>query len=141
MERRDLSTAWLLLGYCTILRVVVCNVRLFMTYSLLRIGILDGFYCVHTKMDRSSICPRQVWCSYASGKAMILQQVPLLPSIKLKQHSAAVFYYIFFFLLASPFLDSSHIGTATFSKQVATTSFPMSALLTAGTFFVKVKKI
>ena len=42
----------------------------------------------------------------ASGKAMILQQVPLLPSMKLNQHSGAVFDYSFLFLLASPFLDS-----------------------------------
>ena len=41
-----------------------------------------------------------------TGKAMILQQVPLLPSIKLNQHSGAVFEYSFLFLLASPFLDS-----------------------------------
>ena len=60
-------------------------------------------------MDRSSVCPRQVSRFYASGKAMILQQVPLLPSIKLNQHSGAVFDYIFLFLLASAFLDSSRI--------------------------------
>ena len=55
----------------------------------------------------------------ASGKAMSLQQVPLLPSMKLNQHSGAVFDYSFLFLLASPFLDSWRIGTATFSKQMA----------------------
>ena len=52
-------------------------------YSLSRIEILDGFYCVPMKMDRSSVCPRQVSRFYASGKPMILQQVPLLPSKKL----------------------------------------------------------
>ena len=71
---------------------------------------------------------------------MILQQVPLLPSIKLNQHSGAVFDYIFLFLLASPFLDSSRIGTATLSKQMAMTSFRMSALLRRRTFLVKEKK-
>ena len=35
----------------------------------------------------------------------LLQQVPLLPLIKLNQHSGAVFDYIFLFLLASPFLN------------------------------------
>ena len=70
----------------------------------------------------------------------LLQQVPLLPLIKLNQHSGAVFDYIFLFLLASPFLDSSRFGTATFSKQMATTSFRTSALLTRRTFLVKVKK-
>ena len=40
---------------------------------------------------------------------MILQQVSLLSSIKLNQHSGAVFDYIFLFLLASAFLDSSRI--------------------------------
>ena len=85
---------------------------------------------------------------YASGKAMILQQVPLLPSIKLNQHSGAVFDYSFRFLLPSPFLVSSRFGTATFSKQyshsgkqMATTSFRMLALSTRRTFLVKVKKI
>ena len=50
------------------------------------------------------------------GKAMILQQIPLLPSIKLNQHSGAGFDYSFLFLLASPSLESSRIGTVTFSK-------------------------
>ena len=72
---------------------------------------------------------------------MILQQVPLLPSIKFNQLSGAVFDYIFLFLLASLFLDSSRIGTATFSKQMTTTSVRMSALLTPRTFLVKVKLI
>ena len=50
------------------------------------------------------------------------------------------FEYSFLSLLASPFLDSSCTGTATFSKQMATTSFRMSALSTRRTFLVKVKK-
>ena len=50
------------------------------------------------------------------------------------------FEYSFLSLLASPFLDSSCTGTATFSKQMATTSFRMSALSTRRTFIVKVKK-
>ena len=75
--------------------------------------------------------------------AMIRQQVPLLPSMKLNQHSRAVFDYSFLFLLASAFLDSSRSGTATFSKQMATTSFRfrMLALLTRRTLLVKVKTI
>ena len=65
---------------------VVGNVvRLFLlissntAYSLSGIGIriLDGFFCVPTKMDRSSVCPKQVSRFYASGKAMILQQLTL----------------------------------------------------------------
>ena len=140
-------------GFCIIIapfcpRCVVGNVvTLFLptssntAYSLSRTGILDGFYGVPTKMDRSSVCPRQVSRFYGSGKAMILQQVSLLPSIKLNQHSGAVFDYSFLFLLASAFLDSSRSGTATFSKQMATTSFRMSALLTRRTFLVKVKNI
>ena len=129
-------------------RFVVSNVvRLFLptssntAYSLSRIGILDGFYGVPTKMDRSSVCSRQLLRFHVSGKAMILQRVPLLPSIKLNQHSGVVFDYSFLFLLASAFLDSSRSGTATFSKQMATTSFRMSALSTRRTFLVKVKKI
>ena len=76
-------------------------VRLFLptssnaAYSLARIWILDGFYSVPTKMDRSSVCPRQVPPFYAPGKSMILQQVPLLPSIKLNQHSGAVLTTVF----------------------------------------------
>ena len=143
LEWRDLLTAWLLhiiiAPFCP--TFVVGNVvRLFLftssntAYSLSGTGILDGFYCVPTKMDRSSVCSRQVSRFYASGKAMILQQVPLLPSIKLNQHSGAVFDYNFLFLLASPFPDSPPFGTATFSKQMATTSLPMSALLTRKTF-------
>ena len=147
LDWRDLLTAWLLYNYCTFCtRFVVGNVvRLFLPTpsntadSLSRIGILDEFSWVSTKMNRSSVCPRQVSRFYASGKAMILQQV--LPSIKLNQHFGAVFDYIFLFLLASPFLNSSRTGTATFSKQMATTSFRMSALLTRKTFLVKVKKI
>ena len=71
-------------------------------------------------MDRSNVSPRQVSRFCASGKAMIFQQVPLLPSIKLNQHSEAVFDYSFLFLLVSPSLDSSRIGTATFSNQAWT---------------------
>ena len=94
-------------GFCIIIapfcpRFVVGNdVRLFLltssntAYSLSRIGILDGFYCVPTKMDSSSVCPRQVSHFYASGKAMILQQVPLLPSKKLNQHSGAFLTTVF----------------------------------------------
>ena len=140
-------------GFCIIIApfcpwfVVGNDVRLFLptssntAYSLSRTGILDGFYCVPTKMDSSSVCPRQVSHFYASGKAMILQQVPLLPSKKLNQHSGAFFDYSFPLLLASPFPDSSRLGTATFSKQMATRSFRMSALLTGKTFLVKVKKL
>ena len=91
-------------------------------------------------MYRSSVCPRQVSRFSGSGKAMILQQVPLLPLIKLNQHSGAVFDYSFLLLLASAFLDSSRSGTATFSKEMATTSFRISDLLTRRTFLVKVKK-
>ena len=42
---------------------------------------------------------------------------------KTNQYSGAVFDYSFLFVLASPFLNSSRIGTATFSKQIATTAF------------------
>ena len=78
-------------GFCIIIApfcptfVVGIVVRLFLptssntAYSLSRTGILDGFYCVPMKMDRSSVCPRQGSRFYASGKAMVLQQVPLLP--------------------------------------------------------------
>ena len=74
-------------------RFAVGNVRLFLStssntaYSLSRTGILDGFYGVPTKMDRSSVCPRQVSRFSVWGKAMILQRVPFLPSIKLNKHS------------------------------------------------------
>ena len=57
--------------------------------------MLDGFYCVPTKMDRNGVCPRQVSPFNASGKSMILLQVPLLPSIKLNQHSGAVLNTVF----------------------------------------------
>ena len=83
-------------GFCIIIApfcpasVVDNVVRLFLptssntAYSLSRTGILAGFYCAPMKMDRSSVCPRQGSRFYASGKAIILQQVPrLLPSIKL----------------------------------------------------------
>ena len=69
--------------------VVGIVVRLFLptssnaAYSLSRTGILAGFYCVSMKMDRCSVCPRQGSRFYASGKAMVLQQVPLMPLIKL----------------------------------------------------------
>ena len=141
-------------GFCIIIApfcpgFVVGNVvRLFLptssntaySQSLSRIRILDAFYCVTSKMDRSNVCPRQVSRFYTSGKAMILQQVPLLPSIKLNQHSGAVFDYIFLFLLASPFLDSSRTGTATFSKQMAMTSFRMSAFFNTKNFFSEGQK-
>ena len=82
-------------GFCIITApfcptFVVGNVvRLFLpsssntAYTLSRSGILAGFYCVPIKMDRSSVCPRQGSRFYASGKAMVLQRVPLLPLIKL----------------------------------------------------------
>ena len=59
--------------------------------------MLDGFYCVPKKMDRSSVCPRQVSPFNASDKSMILLQVPILPSIKLNQHSEAVLNTVFSF--------------------------------------------
>ena len=82
-------------GFCIIIApfcptfVVGNAVRLFLptssntAYTLSRTGILAGFYCVPMKMDRSSVCPRQGSRFYALGKTMVLQQVPLLPLIKL----------------------------------------------------------
>ena len=66
--------------------------------------------------------------------------IPASAFDKTNQQSGAVFDYSFLVVLASPFLDSSRIGTATFSRQMATTSLHTSALLTRKTFLVNVQK-
>ena len=100
------------------------------------------FQCVPTKMDRSSVCRRQVSRFYASGKAMILQQVPLLPSIKLNiPELVLTTVFSSCWLLPSwthHALAQRH--SVNKPKQMATTSYCMPALLTRRTFSVKVKK-
>ena len=94
------------------------------------------------------LCPREDGQEQRLSSAIIaflcLRQVhdpSAGTSSALAETVKAVFDYSFLFLMASPFLDSSRFGTATFSKQMATTSFRMSPLLTRRTFLVKVKKI
>ena len=127
---------------------VVGNVvRLFLptssntAYSLSRTGILAGFYCVPMHEDG-----QEQRLSSAKVVFLCLRQghgpsagIPASACDKTNQQSGAVFDYSFLVVLASPFLDSSRIGTATFSKQMATTSLHTSALLTRKTFLVNVQ--